>query len=74
MATNAPEKYHIPECSWRRAQWRPSDRIKIGWTVVEKSTIEFWITSVLGFLQATLKKVGDLHEYWCAREVPYTVV
>jgi len=44
MSIDAPETYLIPACSWRRAQQRPGDRIKIGYTVVEESAIEFRIS------------------------------
>ena len=63
MSIDATVTSLIPACSWRRAQRRPNNRLKISPAVVEESAIEFRIARVLGFLKTTLRRVGDLHEY-----------
>jgi len=44
MNTGVLETYLIPSCSWRRTQWHPGDRCKIGLAVVEESAIELSIS------------------------------
>jgi len=70
MNTNAQETYPIPACSWRRANDAQ--------VTDSKSAERLWrnLPSGSGLLETKdpSQKGGELDEYRCARDVPYTAM